>query len=102
MHIVIRVFYERGGHTKLFHERGGHTKLFHEKGGQAGLKRRMPKYMLGTWHYYYLNRLLFTIGTSRIGSTFIYFRTSHTTYRLHGMVDYVVDCVNLCQSSCTL
>ena len=21
----------------------------------AGLKRRMPKYMLGTWHYYYLN-----------------------------------------------
>ena len=55
MAINKRVFYERGGHTKLFHERGGHTKLFHEKGGQAGLQRRMPKYMLGTWHYYYLN-----------------------------------------------
>ena len=46
-----RVFYEKGGHTKLFHEKGGHTKLFHEKGGQAGLKRRMTKYMLGTWQF---------------------------------------------------
>ena len=27
--------------------------------------------------------------------TYIYFRTSHTTYSLHGMVGYVVDCVNL-------
>ena len=36
-------------------------------------------------------RLLFTIGTSQIGWTCIYFRTSHTTYRLSGMVDYAVD-----------
>ena len=51
----LRVFYEKGGHTKLFHEKGDHTKLFHEKGGQTGLKRRMAKCMLGTW------QLIFTI-----------------------------------------
>ena len=58
----------------------------------------MAKYMLGTWHSYYLNTtLLFTIGTyaSQIVSTCIYFRTSHTTYRPNGMVDYVVDYTNL-------
>ena len=53
--LYYRVFYEKGCHTKLFHEKGCHTNLFHEKGCQAGLQRRMTKYMLGTWHYYYLN-----------------------------------------------
>ena len=53
--MIIKGFYEKGGRTKLFYEKGGHTKLFHEKGSQAGLKRRMAKYMLGTWHYCYLN-----------------------------------------------
>ena len=51
VHIVLSFFYEKGGHTKLFQEKGGHTKLFHEKGGQAGLNRRMAKYMLGTWQF---------------------------------------------------
>ena len=51
-----RVFYERGGHTKLFHERGGQiffiTKreanghLFHEKGGQKALQRLIAQLYL--------------------------------------------------------
>ena len=40
---------------RFFYEKGCHTNLFHEKGCQAGLQRRMTKYMLGTWYYYYLN-----------------------------------------------
>ena len=51
----MRLFYEKGFHTKNVHDKGCHTNLFHEKGCQAGLQRRMAKYMLGTWYYYYLN-----------------------------------------------
>ena len=36
-------------------------------------------------------QLLFTIGASQIVSTCIYFRTSHTTYRLNRMVGCVIN-----------
>ena len=78
-------FYEKGCHTNLLHEKGCCANLFH--------------YPSICWEVGIITssiRLLFTIGTSQlqIGSTCIYFRTSHTTRSLIGMVDYAVDSVN--------
>ena len=69
-----------------------HSKLFYEEGWQAGLARRMAKYMLETWHYYYLNTT--AVHYWDISDSADLYLLQDKSYhnvpsRLNGMGDYV-------------